>query len=238
MFNFFNKLQKPETRSIESSAITNIFPVGSKGTQLGVTTSYACIRLLAQSVATVPIKHYKTTKDGDEIITNSKITNLLKKPRPNTTYHQWMNSMMTSLTSKGNAYSLIIRNNGVPIELIFIQAQNVSIYITLDSNLPYYYQITHQGKSFRVFPEDIIHFRNITIDNITGLSPISLHRITFDAAASISDYNKTFMDNATNISGVIKTDKTLNKDTIDEIRKNFGKKFGGATNAGQTPVLS
>lgn len=238
MFSFLSKNKKVETRSITTASILNTFPLSSKGTQLGITTSYACIKLLAHSVASVAIKDFKLTDLGAEEQPNSKLTTLLKVPSPNTTYFQWLTSMMTALVTQGNSYSLIIRNNGVPTELIYIEPSSVSVYKTMDPNVPYYYQLTNFGKSYKVYPEDILHFRNITEDNIIGISPISQHRITFDAAASISDYNKSFMDNATNISGIITTDKNLNKETVDDIRQNFGKKFGGANNAGRTPVLS
>lgn len=236
MFNFLKK--KKEERAVYSASFQNIMSEGSKGTPLGVTTSYACIRLLAQSVASSPLKHFTITEDGEEEQIKSELSKLIKSPFPNTTYYQWMSSMVTNLISQGNAYSLILRDNGKPTELMFLASSSVSVYKTLDAELPFYYKISENGKSYDVYPEDMLHFRNVTEDNIVGLSPLGLHRITFDAAASISDYNKTFMDNATNVSGIITTDKSLNKETVEEIRKNFGKKFGGANNAGRTPVLS
>ena len=240
MFNFFKKKNNSgvEERAITSASIENVFSNASRGTMMGVTTSYACIRLLSQSIASVPLKNFKITNEGAEEQKNSKLTKLMKVPSQNTTYYQWMSSMTTALVSKGNAYSLIVRDNGSPIELLYIEPDCVSVYKTMDINLPYYYMLTNFGKRYKVFPEDLLHFRNITEDNIIGIAPLTQHRVTFDAAASIGDYNKTFMDNATNISGIISTDKNLDKDTVEDIRRNFGKKFGGANSAGRTPVLS
>ena len=242
MFNFLKKADAPakvEERAVTSASIDNIFSGGTTTSSVyGISTSYACIRLLANTVASTKLVHFETTTKGDEQLSQSRLSGLLKNPEPNVSYFQWMQNMTNQFTGQGNGFSIIIRENGTPIELLYVPEDQVSIYTTIDPNLPYYYQVSKMGKSFRIFPEDMIHFRNMTTNGYTGLAPLSIHRLTFDAASSINDYNKTFMDNATNISGIITTDKNLNKETVEELRTNFGKKFGGATQAGKTPVLT
>jgi len=228
-----------EERAVTSASVPSIFTAGLKAQDVyGISTSYACIRLLANTVAMTDMKNIRDTDKGEEILKGSRLTSLLKNPEPNVSYFQFMQNMTNQVVGQGNAYAIIIRDGGVPIELLYVPEDQVQIYETLTGPISHYYQFSSRGKSFSLFPEDVLHFRNITENGYTGLSPLSAHRLTFDAASSMQDYNKTFMDNATNISGIITTDKNLNKETVEELRSNFGKKFGGASQAGRTPVLS
>ncbi len=230
---------KVEERAVTAASIDSIFSSGySSSTATNITTAYACIRLLSNTVAMTSLKHFETTIRGEEELKTSRLTALLKSPQNNTTYFQWMQNMTNQLITKGNGFSMIIRENGSPIEFIYVPEESVQIYTTLDILNPYYYFVSAYGQSWKLAPEDMIHFRNITEDGFTGLDPLTLHQITFDAAASINDYNKTYMDNATNVRGIISTDKKLNAKTVEDLQQAFGRKFGGTANSGKTPILS
>ena len=214
MFGFFEKKteveEKTEERSVTVDTVDSIFSSSSSTSSVtNITTAYASIRLLANTVAMTKIKHLETTERGEEELKTSRLSSLLKNPQNNTSYFQWMQNMVNQVSGLGNSFSIVIRESGSPVDLIFVPESQVSIYTTLDENFPYYYQFNSYGRSFKLDPEDVIHFRNITEDGYTGLSPLSIHRMTFDAASSIANYNKTFMDNATNISGILSTDKKL-----------------------------
>lgn len=236
----FGWLKKDETeqRAVTVGSVPSVFTATSANDVNSISTAYACIRLLTNNTAMTYLKHIETTEDGNEEMTTSRLTHLLKNPTSNVSYYQFMQDITNDFIGKGNGYAIIIRDNGSPSELLYVPEYQVAIYKTDDVNYPYYYQVTNYGQSFRLAPEDMLHLRNISLDGIVGLSPITVHRLTFDSAESINEYNKAFMDNATSISGILSTDKKLKKETVDDLRKNFGSKFGGASNAGKTPVLS
>lgn len=240
MFGLFKKeeVTEYEQRAVTVGSVDSIFTSSSTSDVNSISTAYACIRLLTNNTAMTYLKHYEKTEDGNEEQETSRISSLIRNPAPNVSYFQFMQNITNDFIGRGNGYAIIIRENGSPIELLYVPSTQVSIFVTQDSNYPYYYQISKDGRSFRMSPEDMIHVKNISLDGIVGLSPIQVHRLTFDAATSINEYNKTFMDNATSISGILSTDKKLKKETVDDLRKNFGSKFGGASNAGKTPVLS
>jgi len=101
---------------------------------------------------------------------------------------------------------VIIKNDDNPSELLYITEESVSVYITLDTSVPYYYEISYKGKSQKFYPEDIIHFSNMSEDGINGISPLSRHRELFNTNASINNYNKVYMDNSSAITGIIETE--------------------------------
>jgi len=64
-----------------------------------------------------------------------------------------------------------------------------------------------------------------------------LHKLSFDSSLANKDYISNFTDNSAAISGVIQTEKKLNKATIKELMVNFQNSFSGTRNAGKVPVL-
>jgi len=240
MFNWFNK--KEEKRSLNSSnwlggLFGDSFLSGRYNNSLSIATAYACIRIKSNTIASKDLIYYKKTKEGNIELKSNKLTKLLKKPFRNMTYNTWMNMMMTNLDLYGNSYAYIVRDiNGEPIELVPQKNESVSILLTND-DIEYYYQITTNNKTIKVFQEDIIHFKNITLDGIKGLNPLQYHKLTFDSAYSQNQYHKYFVDNSSNISGVIETEKKLSKEAVEELRNNFSSKFSGSKNSGKTPVL-
>lgn len=205
---------------------------------LSIGTVYSCIRMLSDSVAMTPVKVYKAGTSGRELQENHAITALLKKPAKNVTYFQWQNAMMGQLSGWGNGYSVIEYDGITPKSLIFIPTQNVMIQETFSDSEPYYYIVTlKSGKTINVFPDEMIHYRNITIDGFTGLSPIGLHAMTFDRAYYESQFATNFMKNGGSMSGIITTDKKLKKEQVETLKTDFASAYSGSENAGKTPVL-
>jgi len=243
MWKLFKNKKQTENRSITTlntfgGLFDNIFDIG-KTDMFKIGIAYACIRLITNTVAQTEL-HLFRHKDGKkERIFKHPMLKLLNKPMPNMTSYMWKSLLNTQLSGYGNAYFYIVRKNGVfPTELLFVPNDRVTIYTTVDNSLPYYYNITLQdGSLVKVFPEDMLHFKNISLDGVTGLSPIELHRMTFSLSNSGNEFLKTYFDNASNISGVIETETNLKSETVTKMRENFGSIYGGATNAGKTAVL-
>ncbi len=241
MFGIFRKKDTDNTE-FRSMTVANTFwniIGGSKPTsQLSIGTVYACMRMISDSVAMTPLKVYQKGKDGRDELEDSPLAKLLRNPQPNTTSFQWLNAMIGQYSGWGNAYSVIEYENDIPVSLIFIPASSVSIQVTSIKSEPYYYQITMNDHStINVFPEDMIHYRNITLDGYTGLSPIGLHASTFDRGFYEGEFATNFMKHSGGMSGIITTEKKLKTDQIDQLKKDFNSAYGGAKNAGKTPVL-
>lgn len=206
---------------------------------LSIGTVYSCIRMLSDSISMTPIKIYEKSKDGREEKENDLLTKLLANPAQNVTYFQWQNAMMAQLSGWGNAYSIIEYDGITPKSLIFIPAQKVMIQETFTDKEPYFYTVVlNSGKTINIFPDEMIHYRNITVDGFTGLSPIGLHAMTFNRAYYENEFATNFMKNGGSMSGVITTPKKLKPDQVTQLKEDFSTSYGGSENAGKTPVLA
>ncbi len=244
MWKFNRKKQsEPEERTITArGAFGGMFTklgISGRADQFKIATAYAAIRLISNTVAQTAIYLYRNNEKDRTRVYDHPILSLLKKPQNHMTASTWKGLMTTQFEGYGNAYAFIVRKNGYTItELLFIPATAVSIYRTLSKAEPYYYNVRFDdGSTAKVYPDDMLHFKNISLDGYSGLSAAQQFALTFDTAQSNNTYKKTYMDNASQISGVIEYPTNLKSETVTKIRENFGTVYGGSAKAGKTAVI-
>ena len=235
--------KKIEERGISASSAGGFYDILvnrlSNKEPLRIATAYACIRLLANSVSQTPLKDFLYTDNGKEIQENTGIATLLRNPAPNVTYNSFMTTMLTSMVGHGNAYAYIVRDSyNTAKELLYIPTERVGIQLLKQINNTHYYTVTlNNDTQINIYPEDMIHLKNITVDGFTGLSPIYYHSLTIETGAKSTDYVNNYMNNSSSISGVLETEQRLKQDAVKQIRDSFGHTYGGDGNAGKTAVL-
>ena len=222
---------------ITADAFGGIFEYfSSKKNPLSLVPVYASIKIISQTIAIADLNVYKKTAKGRELQTDHPMAKLFKSPFGDMTYFNWMQMMALNLSGYGNAYALIIRDINYNIkELVPLEYDMVFVMKDTTSN-SYYYQVTHNAKSFNVFPEQMVHYRVFSKDGLRGLSPIELHRATTDSLSSESDYLASFYEKAANLSGTIESESATQKQ-IDSIKDKFEAKYGGAGMSGKTLIL-
>ena len=132
----------------------NNFTLGSVGTSnsgvrvseinsIGLPAVWAAVRLLSETISSLPLNVYRNDKDGSKYVDEKNNINLLLSTSPNSKYTSftWRNALMNSLLLWGNGYSLIKRNGGGrPIELELLDPAKVDPLLGDDNEL--YYDIS------------------------------------------------------------------------------------------------
>ena len=108
-----------------------------------IATVYACVRLLAETVASLPLHLYKFTEKGDgkEKATEHPLYKILyRQANPEMTSFSFREAMMTHLLLWGNAYAQIVRDgkNGI-LGLYPLLPENVEIDRAENGELFYTY---------------------------------------------------------------------------------------------------
>ncbi|MCD8174409.1 MAG: phage portal protein [Phascolarctobacterium sp.] len=97
---------------------------------LQIATVYACVRLLAETVAGLPLHLYRYTANGEkEMATDHPLYKILyRQPNPEMTSFSFRECMMTHLLLWGNAYAQIVRDGKNEILGLYpLMPQNVEI---------------------------------------------------------------------------------------------------------------
>ena len=83
-----------------------------KDEALGLPALYACVRLLADSLASLPVKLYTRTPGGDRRAVRYNGPSIFDQPSVTGTLYDWLFVLMTSLLLQGNAWGFITGRDG------------------------------------------------------------------------------------------------------------------------------
>ncbi len=206
------------------------------------TTVESCVSTISQTVAMLPVHHYREKEGGgNEIITTSAASRILRKPNPYQTKSDFFLGYTRALLLRGNAYSVATRNNRHEIDALYPQNM-MEVYVSKDYKDVYYSSdddILIDFKPDRFIPSrDIYHTRLNTKEHpLVGVSPLTAMAISAMTGNSIQGHENRFFTNMARPSGVISTDMQLSGEQTKELRKRFNENSQGM-NTGGTTILT
>ena len=234
----------PRLTNAVSNAPEFLFGASASGktvneqTAMQISAVYACVRVIAETIASLPLNVYERDEDGKSHIAYDHPYQHLLHDTPNSemTSFTWREQMMTMLLLHGNSYSQIIRNGLGEVMSIY---PLMSEYMTVDRNeqgeLTYEYQ-TADGRTVPLDPiREVLHIPGLGFDGVMGYSPIALEKTALGLTMAAEEYGSKVFSNGATPSGVL-THPTRMKDP-EKVRKSWNNAYGGSANAGKVAVL-
>ena len=212
---------------------------------LQITTVYACVRLLAETVASLPLHLYKFTEKGDgkERATDHPLYKILyRQANPEMTSFSFREAIMMHLLLWGNAYAQIVRDgkNGI-LGLYPLLPENMEIDRAENGDLFYTYhaytdEVPGEHDKDIIFQRDeILHIPGLGFNGLVGFSPIAMMKNALGTTLAVEKYGSAFFKNGAQPAGVLEHPGVL-KDP-QKIRDNWMNAYGGAGNAHKVAVL-
>lgn len=208
-----------------------------------IATVYACVRLLAETVAGLPLHIYRYTAEGKEQARDHPLYKILyRQPNPEMTSFSFRETMMTHLLLWGNAYAQIVRDGrNAVLGLYPLLPENVEIDRNEKGEIYYIYHAYTDEKPgennrdiyFR--NDEIFHVPGLGFNGLTGFSPIAMMKNALGTTLAVEKYGSAFFKNGAQPSGVLEHPGVL-KDP-SKIRENWSDVYGGANNAHKVAVL-
>ena len=170
----------------------------SDATAMQITTVFACIRVLAESVASLPIKLYRVAPEGRIQDTVHPLSFLLSTaPNEEQTSFSFVETMVAHLALTGNSYAQIERNSdGLPIALWNLQPRQTEPYRLPTGMLAY--KTTDgegPGQSRILSAKDVLHIPLTSWDGICGLSPIMQAKRALGLSIAAEKYGSRLFTN-------------------------------------------
>tara|TARA_R100001594_G_scaffold135006_1_gene176452 strand:+ start:824 stop:2479 length:1656 start_codon:yes stop_codon:yes gene_type:complete len=218
----------------------------SADTALGLAAVYSCVKILSETIASLPTKVYRITPTGKEEDINSPVWRLL---------HNQTNKAMSAYTFKeysmsccllyGNSYAYIERNSaGVPISIIPLDPVNMQVAQTKDGEIFYKwlgsYDYDRQQIKAQIFDSsEIFHIMATTFDGVIGYSPIYALKETIGTGMAAERYSGSFFANGSRPSGVLQHAGRLDADAAERLRTSWNALYQGTAtgNAARTAIL-
>jgi len=207
-------------------------------TALRIATVYACVRVIAESVAQLPIKIYRPTATGPEEVRDHPAAKLLKRePNGWQTAFEFREMMQGFSALRGNGYAAVQRDPAThkPVALIPINPQRVTIFKT---GTGVAYKVTNDAGVEKILSRyDMLHYRGLSSDGFVGESPVSLMRNVFGLAATLEQTSQAMFANGAKPAGVLEHPQQLSDEAAKRIKATFDSSFGGTEKVGSTLVL-
>ena len=209
-----------------------------------MTAVYACVRILSEAIAGLPLHMYHSNDDGgkEKALDHSLYHLLHDEPNPEMTSFVFRETLMTHLLLWGNAYAQIIRNGkGEIIALYPLMPNRMRVDRDDHGQLYYEYQVsqddapTNKGSTVKLTPDEVMHIPGLGFDGLVGYSPIAMAKNAIGLAIAAEEYGSKFYANGAAPSGVLEHPGTL-KDP-SKVRDSWSQTFGGSANAHKIAVL-
>jgi HK97 family phage portal protein len=202
---------------------------------------YACVRILSETLASLPLNIYKQSGSSKSIDPEHPLQRLLHdEPCEMYTSFDWRQLMMASVLLWGNGYSKIIRDKKYrPMWLDFIHPSIVEPFqvIRNDKTKTLRYKIKTLGKEEFIEAADMVHFKGISFDGIKGKSPIEISQDSIGLGLAAERFGSEFFANGASFNGLLSTDQAIKKDQLDLVADSWKKRYTGEGNRWKTPVL-
>lgn len=209
------------------------------GTALGLATVLACVRVISESVASLPLELFEKKEGGNSEIAGGNELHYLINQEPSNRYTSftWREAMQQDATLDGNGYSEILRDkNGTPTEIIYHQAKNITPKLTKGSRVVYEIKLD-ENKTRIIQPHNMVHVPAMCFNGIVGKSPLTIARETFESALAAQNYGGNLYKNGVRLSGVLQHPTELSDAAYNRLRDSWEKQYHGAHNAGKTAIL-
>ena len=250
---FFRRKSEPTTQDRADMAMQNsyamdsgeLYRIVSNGLGTSMTAQRAmqaatvntCVRIISESVATLPFEIYRKRSDGGrEKALDHPLYDLLRyKPNSWQTAYEFWELMTRSILLRGNGYSIKNSVRGEIRELLPVHPDNMTV--KQNDNFRLEYTAHRNGIGAPVQPDKLLHIRDATDNGYLGISRIK------EAARAINIYieaektGQKSLENGFVSQGVIEAAKAYNSEQKKEFAKSFRGLYGGAENAGATPLL-
>lgn len=220
-------LSNPPVGAQSSGPTTNTTDSGlvlSDERAMSLSAVWSCVRLITETVGSLPISVYERTATGRDKVEEHYLHDLLRVS-PNALMNplEFREAMTMALTLWGNAYAKIERDaKGIPTSLTPLRPDLVTPVREVGTVTYHYHS---NGIEYIFAKESILHLKGFSLDGIVGLSPLAYARHTMGISASADKFASKSFQGSGRYRGFISVDRLL----TPEQRKGLETMYGTAS---------
>ncbi len=219
--------KQPEQRALWQ--VGDTLPVSSSfadtrvtaDTALRLSAVWGCVRLLADTVSTLPVDVYRRG-ERDPLAPPP----LLANPAAGWSLPDWLYATMVSLLLRGNAYALITARSGPamrPAQVELVHPDLMAVTVLLDGTVEYRY------KGSVVDRDDLWHARAFVYPGCpTGLSPVAYAAESLGLGLATQRFGKQYFEEGALPSGLLTTEQNLSQDNANMLKQMFKARTRGS----------
>jgi HK97 family phage portal protein len=173
-----------------------------------------CVRLIADSIATLPIDTYTESQGVKTEVTKPR---WLVAPTIDLDWTSWCTQVLTSLLLHGNAYLVVTRN--VQQSIVEVTPMNPMAVAPFRDRGMVRYRVNGV-----VFNGELVHVRGAMLPGSdVGLSPLELARQSIGSGLAAQNFARDQFDNGLKMPGVIEAPRRLLPEQLTQIAQGWRK---------------
>ena len=209
----------------------------SADSAMRITAVWACVRVIAETIGSLPIGVYRRTRDGRELDRNHALYYLLHdSPNPDMSAFEFWELAAKSLCLQGNFYARIVTNQrGDVTRLIPLSSNSMRVTRDPETGVLVY---TYGGEVYTA--SDILHVPGLGYDgeeNLIGYSPVSYMAQSLGMTQDAESYGSNFFKNNATPPAYMTVPQALSNEARKNLQTWLLDNFGGVKNAGKIGVL-
>lgn len=207
----------------------------SEKTILQLSSVWACARIIAETISTLPIGIYERTNAGRVLAVTHPLNSIIRiQPNPSSTSAVFWEAMIVSMLLRGNGIAEKKYINDRLVSLMFLVPSRLSVS-RVNGKLKWTY--TEINGTQRDIPDkNIFRIPGFTTDGNWGLSAIEYGSGIFGSALAASNASNSTFEKGLLPTVAFTIDRVIQKDQRDDFRTAV-KAISGAMNAGESPLL-
>lgn len=206
---------------------------------LGLSATWACVNLLAGTIASLPLMVYRTINGVREVDRNHPLFYVLHdSPNFDQTAFAFWELQSAAIELQGNAYAAIERRgDGSVYSLTPIRPDLVTVRRRTNGFLEYTW--SEDGRPQKRDVANVLHIRGAMGNALGGVSALTASRAVFSGALSAENAARSTFANGMRPSGVLSTDASVSLTTPQKVELNeyLAEKYQGSINSGRPLLL-
>lgn len=205
-------------------------------TALGMPAVSAAIRLISETIASLPIVVYR---DKERATDSWQYQLLHDRPNAEQDAFQFKADISNSIEANGNAFIQKIKTRGRVVELHVINPEMVRVRRDRESMEKRFDVIIDNESIKDLTTSDIIHIRGwAPPGSLIGYSPISIHRQSLGNAAAMYEHTGRWWANSGMPSLALKIPGGLSQQQSTQVLQRWNENHGGLQNSGKPALLA
>lgn len=206
----------------------------SEDSAMRFATVHACVRVLAEDVAALPIHVFRKNAKGErEREDGHPLYALLHdRPNPEMSSVQFKEALMVNALLTGNGYAFIEFDGAGRVKAMWpLLSGEVTPWRDARGELRY------RCGGENLAAGEVFHLPGLGFDGLVGLSPIAYARESIGLGRAAESYGEQFFKNGTHLGGVISIPAELTDEQFERLRTQFRDAFRGLQNAHGVPIM-
>lgn len=199
----------------------------------------ACVRVLAESVAALPLKLYRRTANGKQEAADHPLWDVLHNiANTELTSFELRELLMAHLLLWGNCYCEIEMNGRADVLGLWpIRPDRVEVLRTDSGRLAYVVR-NEAGQVQNILPAyRVLHIRGLGADGIVGYSPVTLARNAVGLAQTMERLGNAIFANGASPGGALRHPGKLSEAAYTRLMESWQARHQGVGNVNRVAIL-